>query len=435
MKTKLALLLSLLFLITACTKRVSEHNGCDTGSVIFIHPDGTGLADWNATRLLYYGPDSTLNWDKLPHIGLYRSHVKDALVTSSHAGATIHSYGVKVKKDSYGLDGTDTITSRSGKKMSIMKEAQEAGLRTGVVNSGSIIEPGTGVFVSSETSRGNYDSIAKQIVQSGADVILSGGEEYLLPEGVDGKFCTGERKDSLNLIKWAEDKGYTVVYNRDELMNLPGDVEKVLGVFAYDHTFNDITEEELAEKGLQDFKPGTPTVAEMTDAAIKVLSRGDKRFFLVVEEEATDNFANRNNARGMLQALKNADDAIGAARDFLAENPKTLIITAADSEAGGIEIIGYPKHQMPMDMILPEADENGSPVDGINGTGTRVFHSKPDRYGNSYAFALAWSSFHDTYGGVVARAEGINSELMKGSIDNTDIYKIMYVTLFGELVK
>jgi alkaline phosphatase len=37
----------------------------NTGNVIFIHPDGTGLANWNALRILYYGPDGETNWDKL----------------------------------------------------------------------------------------------------------------------------------------------------------------------------------------------------------------------------------------------------------------------------------------------------------------------------------------------------------------------------------
>jgi hypothetical protein len=39
------------------------------------------------------------------------------------------------------------------------------------------------------------------------------------------------------------------------------------------------------------------------------------------------------------------------------------------------------------------------------------------------------------YGSVVAKAEGLNSELMKGKIDNTEIYRIMYATLFGVILK
>ena len=59
------------------------------GDVIFIHPDGTGLADWNALRMIKVGPDSEINWDKLSGIGLYQGHIRDKVTSSSNTGATI----------------------------------------------------------------------------------------------------------------------------------------------------------------------------------------------------------------------------------------------------------------------------------------------------------------------------------------------------------
>ena len=164
-----------------------------TGSVIFLHPDGASLSHWSAMRTLYYGPDAICGWDKLPNIGLYREHCQDNLSPESTSGATMHSYGVKVKKSSYELNGTDTIVSLSGKKMSVMHEAINKGIKTGLINSGSIIEPGTGVFVSSVVSRKNYAEITKQIMESGVDVILSGGEEWFLPMGIKGRHTSGKR--------------------------------------------------------------------------------------------------------------------------------------------------------------------------------------------------------------------------------------------------
>ena len=66
------------------------------GSVIFLHPDGTGLMHWSAGRIRWVGPDGFLAWDRLPALALYRSHLRDSLGASSNAGATIHAYGVKV---------------------------------------------------------------------------------------------------------------------------------------------------------------------------------------------------------------------------------------------------------------------------------------------------------------------------------------------------
>ena len=122
--------------------------------------------------------------------------------------------------------------------------------------------------------------ITKKIIESGADVILSGGEEWLLPEGEQGMFCEGKRKDGINLIDYAKQNGYKLVYNRKELLNIPDDVQKVLGVFAGHHTFNAKSEEELAKDQLPNYYPDAPTLAEMTKKAIEILSQNDSHFFL-----------------------------------------------------------------------------------------------------------------------------------------------------------
>ena len=263
-----ALIVLVLIFITAGMLRYSTTSAQDipTGNVIFIHPDGTSLATWNATRLLCYGTDGTLNWDRLSHIGLYQGHTKNTLTASSQAGATIHAYGVKVDYDSYGMDGTKPLTSLSSYNNSIMMEARDNGINIGIINSGTIVEPGSGVFVASDVSRENDEDIAKKIIESGADLILSGGEQILIPKGVEGRHGPGKRKDGLNLIESAEQNGYYVVYNRDELLNLPENAEKILGVFALHHTFNDKSEEELNKLGLPNYKTSAPTLAEMTNA-------------------------------------------------------------------------------------------------------------------------------------------------------------------------
>ncbi|BDQ03111.1 alkaline phosphatase [Ignavibacterium sp.] len=404
----------------------------EKGNVIFIHPDGTGLSDWNALRIFKVGPDNDLNWDKMNSIGLYQGHIRNRITASSNAGATIHAYGVKADVDDFGLIDNEVPVARSGKRLSIMKEAMQQGIFTGIINSGSIEEPGTAVFVSSNVKRGNYNEIAKDVIQSGADLIFSGGEDFLLPEGTKGRHSqSGKRKDGLNLIEWATSKGYKVVYTKDELLNTSFDEKKILGVFASRSTFNDKTEEELREKDLPNYNPTAPTVAEMTKFALEFLSRKGQ-FFLVVEEEGTDNFGNRNNANGKLEALSNADEAIGFALEFINKNPNTLLLTASDSEAGGMEVLGYEIENLSDNNPLPERDANGSPVDGREGKGTLPFISAPDKNGNRFPFGIGWSCFGDVSGGVVARAHGIHSEKMKGKIDNTDIYRFMYMGLFGK---
>ena len=312
-----------------------------------------------------------------------------------------------------------------------MQEAIDKKIFTGLINSGSIEEPGTAVFVSSNIKRGNYTEIAKDVIQSGVDLIFSGGEDFLLPESTKGRFSSnGKRKDGLNLIEWAAKEGYKIIYTKEELSKASPDEKKILGVFAARSTFNDKTEEVLDSLGLANWSETAPSVAEMTDFALKFLSKKGQ-FFLVVEEEGTDNFGNKNNANGKLSALNRADDAIGIVIDFMNKNPNTTLVTAADSEAGGLEVSGYEIPNLDANTPLPERDNNGAPIDGIGGTGTLPFISKPDKSGKTFPFGIAWSGYGDLTGSVIARAHGLNTDKMHGKIDNTDIYRIMYLTLFG----
>lgn len=402
----------------------------EPGNVIFIHPDGASVSHWDAARMAMAGPDGSINWDRLPAMAAYRGHMKTSLAATSHGAATTHAFGMKVHHNSYGMDRDQPLTALSGKPMSIMREALAAGLAVGLVNSGSLDEPGTGAFLASTQSRSNREEIAYQLVHSGAHVLLAGGERWLLPRGIRGRHGEGARTDGRNLINEARGLGYTVVYNRDELAELPDNTQRVLGVFAHHHTFHDKPEEQLQDQGLPLYQPEAPTVGEMTAAALTVLSRHDKPFLLVVEEEGSDNFSNANNAAGAIEALRRADVAYGVARNYLQSHPKTLLLTAADSNAGGLQVIAVPPERAL--TPLPQTTGNGAPLDGRDGTGSLPFIAAPDQFGNRLPFAVAWSGFEDGAGGILARAEGLNAEALRSaSGDNTDIYRLMYLTLFG----
>jgi alkaline phosphatase len=331
------------------------------------------------------------------------------------------------------MDGTRPLSSLSGKPHSILTEARNAGMATALVNSGHLAEPGTGVFAASAPARSATDDITLQIIESGVDVILGGGEILLLPEGVVGKFqVPGVRKDGRNLIEHARELGYAVIYTREELRDLPPGTKKVLGVFAAGNTFIDRSEEVLRAEEWPLYQEWAPTVAEMTEAALRHLAGLDRRFLLVVEEEGSDNFANNNNAMGALTALGRADDAIGIAMEYIETHPETLLLTAADSDAGGLEV--YPIRDADSAVVerpLPATTRNGGALDGRSGTRTPPFISQPDRFGRTWPFGIAWASFDDDMGGVVAKAHGLNASLLPSNVDNTDIYRMMYATLFG----
>ena len=407
------------------------------GNVIFMHPDGAAASTWAAARALYYGPDSDLNWDLLPAIAVYRGHMADSILATSNGGATTHATGLKVGSRAFGLsDGGargELLVDEAGLPLSVAMQAMRAEVRVGLVQTGIASEPGTACFVTAVESRGDHEEIVAQLVYSGTDVMFSGGERYFLPEGFDGVHGPGERKDGRNLFDEARQLGYTVIRTRSELLTLPAGTKQVLGVFSWDATFNADTEEELMAAGKPNFDHAAPTVGEMTESALRILSGGDDRFLLVVEEEGTDNFGNVNNASGVLESARRADDAFGVAQRFLEDHPDTLILTAADSDGGGLRMRGIvvrPDGTSPIE-VLPEVDKNGGPIDGIAGKGTAPFLSAPDRNGMRFPFGIVWASMSDVAGGVLVRADGLNSHRVRGSMDNTDLTRLMRLTLFG----
>lgn len=397
-------------------------------NMIFIHPDGTSQAQFTAARLLRHGINGMLNWDMMPYIAIARVHVNNSLQAGSVAGAVAHATGYRTNFDVYGLD-------RNGQPLTtLMEKAQADGFAIGLVNSGSITEPGTGAFIAQVQDRRMNEAIALQILEQKADVVLGGGEQWFLPENVDGRHGKGRRTDGRNLINEAKQLGYTVVYTAQELAALDYNAtQKVLGLFAAGHIFNDRPESVLKERGLPLYRDGSPTLAEKTKVAIKMLSRNEKGFFLVVEEEGTDNFGNANNAEGTIEAALRADDAIGVALGFAGINQNTLVLVASDSDAGGFSVDGEKRDENPPGQSIKERKEGetgipeGGPIDGVGGTGGIPFVTP-----EGFTFGIAWTTSDDCADGTVVRAYGLNAEKVRGTIHNVDIHYIMRSTLYGE---
>ena len=187
----------------------------EVGNVVFFHPDGSALQQWNAARMYWEGPDGFLQWDRMPWMAVYRGHMADRLTGTSNGGATTHAFGYKVTgPNSYGRDNGRSILSLSGYPGSISREAANAGHPTGLVNDGDIAgEPGTGAFFAETSTRGEpefqslqllggrpgfngYDGDPEadpDVTDGEADpvVILGGGERFFLPQGTP--YCGDSR--------------------------------------------------------------------------------------------------------------------------------------------------------------------------------------------------------------------------------------------------
>ena len=521
-----------------------------TGNVIFFHPDGTGLNHWAAHRMYFHGLDGIANKDRLPQMAVYRGHMHNLINGTSHAGATTHAFGYKVDAfGSFGMDGDGNanpptnraIRSLSGFRGSVMREAANAGMPVGVVNDGHIGEPGTGAFLAEVGNRDNWQEITRQMIlgRPGMNdttpwVIMGGGEADALPQGTTTvhRNVNEERRaplhsrqslrtDDLNLVAaWnamgsgnlsndpTQRDDFIVLRTRAEFERLkqalqahPRYAPRVLGLFAFQDTFNDRNEQDLINRGFvragmaagttgagpqkqsrlvlwgdhDAAEPGfnPPTFAEMTEVALTILSRAaaqrpqaaQRRFFLVAEQESIDNFGNNTNAIGMLHAMQDTDRAIGAALDFLRRNERTLIVTAADSDAGSMTVVSgqvsgitpptnilpagrapdnvasvatNPSSAIPAGATGPDAAVVNNFLDGVEGRQSPMFVTEPDQFGNRMQFGIAWPGTADYFGGVLSRAAGLNAGLLNSRFsqrfDNVDVYRLKHATLFGRML-
>jgi alkaline phosphatase len=396
-------------------------------SAIFLHPDGMGANTWAALRLHAVGPDGRLAWDQLPRLAIYVGPMLDSVAASSNGGATTHAYGVRAALDSYGsLDGRNPPRAASGKALSVMREAQAAGKAIALVNSSSLTEPGTGAFLASVDAREDENDIAAQILAARPDIALGGGERYFLPRGVRGAHGEGVREDGRNLVEEARQAGYAVVHTREELLALPESTARILGLFAHEETFNEADEEALRAQGLPPFQPQAPRFDEMVAAALARLRHAPRGFLLVANEEATDNLSGENNTPGVLEAAAGADRAIALALAEARRNPFLTVIVASDSDNGGMNATGDDLDELP--RPLPPRSPNGSPLDSDQG---QPFLTPPDARGVRQPFYVVWASGDDMGGGTVARGIGPGAERIAGTIDSTDIYRALYLGLFG----
>ena len=116
----------------------------------------------------------------------------------------------------------------------------------------------------------------------------------------------GRRKDNRSLTdEWeANHPNGAFVTDRRQMLNVSSDVEHVLGFFSKSHMhFNADRDREIE-----------PSLAEMTEMAIKVLKRKNKRGFLLVVEAGKIDLAHHyNNAFRALDDTLALDEAIRVA--------------------------------------------------------------------------------------------------------------------------
>jgi alkaline phosphatase len=93
----------------------------------------------------------------------------------------------------------------------------------------------------------------------------------------------------------------------------------------------------------------------MTEAALSVLGRNEKGFFLVVEGGRIDHAAHDNDAGTMLHEILELDEAVGVGMRYQGQHPETLIIVTADHGTGGFSLT-YSLRSEPLELTLASGE-------------------------------------------------------------------------------
>jgi alkaline phosphatase len=252
------------------------------------------------------------------HTAYLVNDTADAIVTESAAAATQIACGVRVPARAVGMGADGKTPCRT-----VLEIAKATGMATGLVTTSGITDATPAAFSAHVEDRGDENAVAAQQLRLGVDMLLGGARRFYLPLS-----SGGSRKDGRNLADEARRAGYALVSTGSELKRIADG--KVLGLFSMGTMAYEIDRS----------KTGEPSLAEMADRTLEILSRNAKGMFVMIEGGRIDHAAHGNDTAAMIREVLAFDEAVGVALDFQRRHPDTLIIVTADHETGGMAITG-----------------------------------------------------------------------------------------------
>jgi alkaline phosphatase len=278
-------------------------------NIILFIGDGMGLSQISAAL---YSNSNRLNLEQFPFVGFHKPYSYDDLVTDSAAGATAFACGCKTFNGAIGLT-KDSLPCKT-----ILEEAEDSGMATGLIATSTIVHATPAAFVSHVVSREQYEEIALDMVNHEVDLLIGGGKKYFDRRDLDNR----------NLYTEFEKKNYYVSdYSYQEMGSLKFDPNKnLLYLTADKHPLN--------------VAAGRDYLSYATRRSLEYLEKraGDKGFFLMIEGSQIDWACHANDFKLAVKETLDLDRAIGEALLFAKSRGNTLILVTADHECGGMAI-------------------------------------------------------------------------------------------------
>ncbi|UFS75060.1 alkaline phosphatase [Tardiphaga sp. 37S4] len=468
--------------------RAVTWNVYDTGprkakNVILFIGDGMSLAHRVGARILSKGitegkSRGKLAMDDMPHMAMVATAGSDSIITDSANSASAYSTGHKTATNAMGVyaDRTanvfddpqvETITSLAKRKLD---------LAIGIVTNTEVEDATPAAMIAHTRRRAAYDEIVAQFLAAKPDVLMGGGAANFLPQAA----ATSKRKDDVDYVARFRDAGYSVATTAPELNGLAKKPEtrKLLGLFTPGNMDGVLDRKFLGGGGVKKF-PQQPDLTEQVHAALKVLSRNDNGFFLMVESGLIDKYAHLLDMDRAVYDVIMLDNAVKLARDWAAKRgDDTLILVVSDhshpnSLVGTVnddmskesnlplrerlsvyEKAGFPNYPAPdaegypsrvdvsrrlaimsaslpdhYETLRPKLDNPNDPTEKGEEPGTFKANEK---YKNAPGSMLRLGNLPAMMGAsvhsgedVILTATGPGSDRVKGSMDNTEVFRVM----------
>ncbi|CAM3407063.1 alkaline phosphatase [Flavobacterium chungbukense] len=229
-------------------------------------------------------------------------------VTDSAAASSSFGGGYRVR------NGVLNVGPNGEKYLPIWQKFKNAGKKAGCVTTVTITHATPAGFCVNSDSRNAESEIAEMYAQLGLDVLMGGGDEFFNPT---------KRKDKKDVYKIYHEKGYQILKDKSGLENLKKDT-KTLGIFSTGALPYSIDRANIAE--LQQ----TPTLAEMSKAAINQMKDHKDGFVLLIEGGKVDWAAHANDIAALIHDQLAFDEAVKTAIDFAENDKETLVIITTD---------------------------------------------------------------------------------------------------------
>jgi alkaline phosphatase len=279
-------------------------------NIILMIGDGMGMSQITAGM---YSNNNQLALERFKVIGLQKTHSATDLVTDSAAAATAMGCGIKTCNHCLGIDA-DSIACKT-----ILEEANQKGLATGLVVTSSIVHATPAAFYAHQSLRYFYEKIAIDLAESGIDFFIGGGKKHF----------DDREEDDRDLIKEMRDKGYSISdFSRNNLDWLRSKINGKKKV-----AFFTATEDPAP------YRNGRLYLPDATEIAITTLSnQSDEGFFLMVEGSQIDWAGHAKKGDRLIEETLDFDRTIDRVLDFARKDGNTLVIVTADHESGGFSV-------------------------------------------------------------------------------------------------